>query len=82
MLHFPDIVAPINRPEELYAIDVSDRCQVKLIDMGYVVQLDRHNGQHNQLATLKSIKGTHYYHAPEIIEQYFNGRENDPFYYT
>ena len=82
MLHFPDIVAPINTPEELYSFDVSERCQVKLIDMGYIVQLDKTNGQPNQLATLNSIKGTHGYHAPEIIKQYYDGDYDDPFYYT
>ena len=50
--------------------------------MGYVVQLDRMSGQPNQLATLESIKGTNFYHAPEIIHQYFDGGEDDPFYYT
>lgn len=44
MLHFPDIDSPINKPEVLYAADVSESCQVKLIDMGYVVQLDQING--------------------------------------
>ena len=44
--------------------DQMTQCQVKLIDFGYIMEQDYLEG----IAKDKSIHGTNWYHAPEVIK--------------
>ena len=73
MLHFPDIEKPINLTEDLYRSDVCGRCQVKIIDFGFLTQLNKTERPSFQKVTyVKSLRGTGFYISPEIIRQLFN----------
>ena len=87
MLHFEDFEKPKNSPEVLFSSDVTGRCKVKLIDFGFLTQLDQTEELSFQSVTyVKSMRGTGFYISPEIIDQFFNPDtsvlEDPPYKYT
>lgn len=62
---------PINNPQINYNSDLLNKCKVKLIDFGFMIQVDAKSGKLTQQAAIKDLKGTIFYHAPEILNQLF-----------